>query len=136
MSYETLTTKHLNNLKTKLQNVMASKNIDASGEASGSLEVKGNQLLGSSYLYYLDQGRGPGKFPPSIINWIRTKLGLEGSEAKQADFLVRRKIAHEGTEIYKNKSKGIELDSLIEETLNELIKELPSEVAAEALKWV
>lgn len=136
MSYETLTAKHLNNLKEKIKSTLAEKNIDNSGEASLSLEVKESQLLGNHYIYYLNQGRGPGKFPPSMMGWIRDKLGLHGVEAKQVDFLVRRKIAREGTEIFKNKSKGLEFDKLVDDMLDEIIKELPNEVAVEALKWL
>jgi hypothetical protein len=136
MSFETLTHKHLTNLKIRIQAELAGKGLDASGSASASLEVSGNQLTGNSYIYYLDQGRGPGKFPPTLVDWVRLKLGLEGREAKQVDFLVRRKIARQGTEIYRNKSKGIQLDRLIEETIDELTKELPDEVAVEALKWL
>lgn len=136
MSYENLTRKHLNNLRTRIQAELSGKDIYSSGSASASLEISGNQLLGNSYLFYLDQGRGPGKFPPTLIDWVRLKLGLEDREAKKADFLIRRKISREGTEIYKDKSKGIELNRLVDETLDELIKELPNEVAVEALKWL
>jgi hypothetical protein len=136
MSYEKLTAKHLNQLKARISDTLAAKGIDATGSASASLEVSGNKLMGNEYLYFLDQGRGPGKFPPSLLGWVRSKLGLEGREAKQVDFLVRRKIANEGTGIFQDKSKGIQLDSLVDEMLDELTKELPSEVAAEALKWL
>jgi hypothetical protein len=136
MSYEIITANALNGLKSKIQATLAAKNLDATGEASISLEVNGSQLLGNDYLYYLDKGRAPGKFPPTMYGWVNNKLGLSGSEAKQVDFLVRRKISREGTEIFKNKSKGLELNQLIEEMLEDLTKELPDEVAVEALKWL
>jgi hypothetical protein len=134
MSYETLTNKHLNNLRERIRGRIAVN----SGEAAESLEVRGNQLLGNDYIYFLDQGRGPGKFPPptNIVAWVRSQLGLEGREAKQVAFLIGRKISQEGTAIYKDKSKGLRLDELIEEMLDELTKELPEEVAVEALKWL
>jgi hypothetical protein len=136
MSYEIQTAKALNGLKQKIQATLAAKNLDATGEASISLEIKGDQLIGNDYIYYLDKGRGPGKFPPTMYGWVNNKLGLSGSEAKQVDFLVRRKISREGTEIFKHKNKGLEIDQLIDEMLDELIKELPDEVAVEALKWL
>jgi len=136
MNFDALTAKYLGNLKEKIQGAIASKGLDNSGEAFNSLEVKGSQLLGNDYIYYLDKGRGPGKFPPTLIGWIKNKLGLEGTEAKQVDFLVRRKIAREGTEIFKNNSKGIELDNLVNEMVDELIKELPGAVTVEVLKWL
>ena len=135
MNYNELTHKHLTALKEKIQRQITSKGLDNSGEAFNSLEVNGNKLFGNDYIYYLDKGRAPGKFPPTLINWVRNKLGLQGSEAKQVDFLVRRKIAREGTEIFRNNSKGIELARLVDETLDELIKELPEQVAVEVLKW-
>lgn len=136
MSYEELTAKHLNSLKEKIQGTIASKGLDNSGDAFNSLEVSGSKLLGNDYIYFLDKGRAPGKFPPSLMGWINNKLGLKDREAKQVDFLVRRKISREGTEIFKNKSKGLELDKLVDEMLDELIKELPDQVAVEALKWL
>lgn len=138
MSFESLTHKHLNTLKENIQREMSSKNLDNTGEASNSLEVKGNQLLGNDYIYYLDQGRRPGKFPPvqNLRDWVRSKLGLDSAEAKQVAFLIGRKIANEGTTIYRNKSKGIELDSLVNEMLDNLTKELPEQAAAEVLKWL
>jgi hypothetical protein len=118
---------------------MASKGLDNSRQASQSLEVKGNRLLGSEYIYYLDKGRGPGKFPPmkNIQDWILNKLGLDAyGKDKGVAFVIGRKIAREGTGIFKNSSKGIQLDLLVESMLEDLTKELPNEMAAEALKWV
>jgi len=136
MNFEELIKKHLTNLQERIKNELASKNIDASGDASKSLEVKGNQLLGNDYLYFVDQGRKPGKFPPSLINWVRQKLGLEEREAKQVDFLIRRKIAREGTEIFKDKTKGLQVETLVNEMLDELLKELQDEAVVEAKTWL
>ena len=62
------------------------------------------------------------------------KLGVSFAEANSIAFLVGRKIAREGTEIYKNSSKGLELRLLIDNMLEELTKELPEIMAAIALK--
>lgn len=138
MNYDEITQKHLANLKSKIQARMSEKNIDATGEASQSLEIKGNQLLGANYIYYLDKGRAPGGWPPisNLRSWIRAKLNLDIKEERQAMFLIGRKIARDGTEIFRNSSKGLQLDSLIDETIDEITKELPDQVAAEALKWL
>lgn len=139
MPYDELTQKHLENLKKNIQQAMSSKGLDNSGQASQSLEVDGNKLLGANYIYYLDQGRRPGKFPPirSIQDWILNKLGLDAyGKDKGIAYLVGRKISNEGTDIFKNRAKGIQLDELVDDMLNELYKELPDEVAAEALKWL
>lgn len=139
MPYDELIRKHLENLKEKIIFQMSSKGIDNTGAASASLEVKDNELLGYDYIYFIDKGRRPGRFPPVNIirDWVRSKLGIsEERENNSVAFLVGRKIANEGTNIYQNQSRGIELDRLVEETLNELQKELPEYAATEALKYL
>lgn len=135
MLYDELTRKHLNRLAGKIKSRMPVN----TGDAANSLEIKDNALYGNDYIYFLDQGRSPGKFPPvqNIQEWVRSQLGIsDEKEVKQVAFLVGRKIANEGTDIFRNKSKGIRLGELVEETLNELEKELPDQVAAEALTFI
>lgn len=57
----------------------------------------------ASSLFYapiVEVGRRPGKRPPiaPILLWVRRKLGLSGTEAQQAAFLITRKIGARGTE--------------------------------------
>lgn len=134
MPYDEITYKHLDNLRTKIQERISNN----TGGASESLEIQGNKLLGNDYIYYLDQGRKPGRFPPvqNMIDWVNSKLGISGKEGNAVAFLVGRKLANEGSEIFKDKSKGIQLDQLVDEMINELFKELPDEAAGEALKWL
>lgn len=135
MPYKELTYKHL----TRLSNRIKDKIPVNTGGAASSLEVKDNKLLGNDYIYYLDQGRAGGKYPPvqSIRDWVRQKMGItDEQENKQVAFLIGRKIANEGTEIFNDKTKGIQLELLVEQMLNELIKELPNKVAAEALTFI
>ena len=138
MKFNKTTEKHLNLLKQEIDAVLTRKNIDNTQSAANSLEVVGNKLIGNSYIYYLDQGRGPGKFPPvnNIRDWVRQKLNIEEAKVNGVAFLVGRKIATEGTAIYNDKSKGIELDNLIDKTINNIIADLPNEVAVEAFKWL
>ncbi len=138
MPYEIITQKHLQNLKVRIQQVMSAKSLDNTGSASASLEVNSNKLLGNDYIYYIDHGRGPGRFPPvdNIRNWVRDKLGVGGRELNSVSFLVGRKISEQGTEIFKDRSKGIELDILINEMIEELCKELPDEMKTEVLSWL
>ena len=65
MPYEELTRKHLNNLKQRIEQMMQTKGLNASGSTVDSLEIRDNKLLGDEAFYYLDKGRGPGKFPPA-----------------------------------------------------------------------
>lgn len=59
------------------------------------------------YWYYVENGRGPGKFPPidKILEWVRIKPVIPYSDNRgrlpteeQLAFLIARKIANEGTE--------------------------------------
>jgi hypothetical protein len=59
------------------------------------------------YWYYVENGRGPGKFPPidKILEWIRVKPVIPYTDSRgrlpteeQLAFLIARKIANEGTE--------------------------------------
>lgn len=59
------------------------------------------------YWIYVENGRGPGKFPPidKILEWIRVKPVIPYSDSRgrlpteeQLAFLISRKIAEQGTE--------------------------------------
>lgn len=59
------------------------------------------------YWIYVENGRGPGKFPPidKILEWIRVKPVIPYSDSRgrlpteeQLAFLIARKIAEQGTE--------------------------------------
>lgn len=61
----------------------------------------------ADYWYYVENGRGPGKFPPppAIQKWIEVKPvnpvpGANGKTptVEQLTFLISRKIANEGTQ--------------------------------------
>lgn len=54
---------------------------------------------GAKHAYFVENGRRPGgKFPPAdkIRRWSVRKLGLKGTELKNAVYLIRRKIAKQG----------------------------------------
>ena len=59
------------------------------------------------YWYYVENGRGPGKFPPidKILEWVRVKPVIPYTDSRgrlpteeQLAFLISRKIAEQGTE--------------------------------------
>lgn len=61
----------------------------------------------ADYWKYVENGRGPGKYPPldAIRNWIEVKpvtpqAGVDGKvpSVEQLTFLISRKIAEEGTD--------------------------------------
>jgi len=76
-------------------------------------------------------GRPPGKYPPQdvIIQWIKDK-GLQLRDAlgrftsksetnyKRTAYLISRKIAEKGTDIYQGKREPIDIDKIIDNRLD------------------
>lgn len=65
----------------------------------GDLEITLNL---PEYAYYVEHGRGPGKYPPlqAIENWVEVKhiVPRQDYTVKQVSYLIARKIAREGTQ--------------------------------------
>ena len=101
------------------------KGFDNSFTASDSIRTEVFMFRvvskGVDYLYYLDVGRAPGKFPPpeSIKAWVESRA------LTVSPYVIGRKIAREGTEIYKNPSKGIQLDEKRRDLLQQLNDNAP-----------
>lgn len=125
--------KEVEQTNEEIRQTIISKRIDNTGAARESLRINvtGNeiQVLGLSYLEYLNRGRPPGKFPPiaEIIRWVNTK------NIKIAPYVVARKIAMEGTAIYNNRALGIELEEKLER-LNERLKQSLPDALRSAIK--
>jgi len=119
-----------------IRNEMSRKNLDVTGRASQSLRVISSEnkaaSVGIDYIEYLNRGRGPGKFPPidKIKEWV-DRRNLE-----VAPYVIARKIANEGTEIFKDRTKGLMLDPKIALTIKRIKKRLPEELAAEILNKI
>ena len=113
----------------EIKDDLSSKGIDDTREAANSIRVETSEQgtkisiasIGIDYLYYLDQGRGPGKFPPvdKIEAWVANK------PVDINPFLVGRKIAREGTTIFRDHSKGIMLDEKRQALLADLKQKAP-----------
>lgn len=134
MPFNNIIEKHLNELKDTIKAEMRNKGLYNSGETSDSLDVKNNTLFGSEVILYLDQGRKPGKHPPpqNIVEWVRSKLGINDlKKSRQIAYLVGRKISEKGTEIYRNKRKGLQLEDKINTTIDNIYKEIPDYVIGE-----
>ena len=130
--------KELNAFVSSVRETLRVKGIDNTLEASNSLRVemseKGGAVYGVDYFYFLDKGRKPGKFPPvkNMRDWVRTKLGItEPKELARVAYLVGRKISREGTSIYKDNSKGLQLDKLIFNFTQNLAPKLEAGIAAD-----
>lgn len=117
-----------------IRDALNSKNISDTKEAANSLFVEHGkdfvQSIGIFYIEFLDTGRAPGKFPPRapIARWVESKLGISPSDSEFNGivFVIQRKIAKLGTTIFRNNSKGIELNEKIvtlRKNLNEALRE-------------
>lgn len=122
----------------------------ASGELISSVNskvtVNGNEyaieLNLEDYWYYVENGRGAGKFPPpdKILQWIKVKPilptpmsnGKLPSE-KQLAFLIGRKIANEGfdgTHDLDNTMKEVDYEQIIQDALDMDMMEYVDEIFA------
>lgn len=105
------------------------KGITASGRSSDSLaygtDSTGGQLTGSNYFYWQIVGRKPGKFAPpeAIEQWIRDKgITPEGrTTVKQLAFLINRKMATKGTDIFIGKRSGLSFDQIVDKNMSILL---------------
>lgn len=132
---------NLERFNTLIRDEFVKKGINDTKQASNSLKVidNGNVFLsvGSDYIEVLDRGRGAGKYAPvdSIQNWVKSKLGIiDDKEIKQIAFLINRKIKNEGTAIFKDNTKGLEIDEKIETLRKQLASELQVFAIADAKK--
>lgn len=57
------------------------------------------KILGPEEIPYIENGRGPGKFPPPFVlqEWVQEKLGVkELPKVKSLAFLIGKKISEKG----------------------------------------
>ena len=131
------------------------QNLESSGRrASGELissvnskvTVNGNEyaieLNLEDYWYYVENGRGAGKFPPpdKILQWIKVKPILPTPMSngklpteKQLAFLIGRKIANEGfegTNDLDNTMKEVDYEQIIQDALDMDMMEYVDEIFA------
>lgn len=103
----------------------------------------GGSLYGPHYVQYLFTGRGPGKQPPPDVMtaWAernpdileRAKAVYKHITAQQLGFLVGRKIAREGTDIYSGKRPGIDLLGVADESMPQFMKDMAKNEAVKFL---
>lgn len=135
----------IDNIKNKLlERKGARGRFESVANASGKLaesvrsEVKGGELTiyASDYIYYLENGRQPGKPPPRdvIKQWILDKgIIPEDITIDSLAYLIQRRIAEEGTTIYQANGSDI-LSSIFDiELVNSLQDEFAGLVAIEII---
>lgn len=149
----------LERIKTQIINQYNQKGLKASGyfERNISIGRQGRFKVTLTLPYYSQYitafksnkgGRGPGGFPPmkAIEAWIKAK-GIQlrdfstgqfkaktPNNYKQAAFLIGRKIAEEGTDIYQGKRQPIDLDEIIGDSLDFAGNEMADRILQD-IKW-
>lgn len=104
------------------------------------VDGSGGRLYAAHYFQYLITGRGPGKFPPpdSTLEWLadnpqvleRMKQVWKYITEQSAAYVIGRKIAQQGTDIYTGKKPGIDLLGVMEKNMPTLLEALAeSEIA-------
>ena len=99
----------------------------ASGRTRDSLKVEmtgeGGILWGRQAFGVLETGRKPGKVPKGfygiILQWVKDK-GIQIEKPKSFAYLVARKIANEGTRLYRSGQKEDIYSTEVEKTVREI----------------
>lgn len=108
---ETILFDEFNSIREDILALYESRGRRASGEFEEQMEVEVEgltvRLLGAEHTEYTVDGRAEGRFPPIdvIEKWIEDKgiiNSIEGDiSVSSLAFLIARKIAREGTEVFK-----------------------------------
>lgn len=141
MADQTAFIEFLEEVKTDLISQQNALGIRASGASANSLQVRNPSkpvLVGKDYWAFLfrDQGRKPGRFPnlDNIKDWIEDKgLTIENS-LNQTAFLIGRKIAQQGTDIFSGKAQGIDFKKIVNQRLLETSGKIARRKAQDILK--
>ena len=107
-------------LVEEVQNQLLKYNKRASGDLINSINYRLNidnnaieiDLLGESYLVYVDKGRRPGKMPPlkDIESWM-SKKNIIAKDRKSVAFAIGKKIA----------TLGIPATNVIQKSINNIM---------------
>lgn len=114
-----------------IRDTISSKRLDASGNLSNSIEtyfdIEGETysviIELADYWKYVEDGRGPGKFPPpdQIKEWMRFKHVIPSAKSSrkvpstdQVAYLIGRKIATQGTKATHFLSETLESPQVLE----------------------
>jgi len=126
-------TKHLEHLKARIAEKMASRNASGRTVASLTVEVSGDAgaLIGSSAFLAIERGRGPGAVPKNfssiIEEWIIHKglhIGKTEDELHSFAGAVAYNIMKHGTRLYQRGGEQDIYSSAIEEELADLADEV------------
>jgi hypothetical protein len=134
--------KYLNMVKESLTLDQLQKGMKASGQSASTLrvEVSGHEgnLFGAHYIKYQITGRGPGGFPPidKIVTWLQYKGQTVSGSIRSVAFLIARKIANEGTDIYQGKRPGLDLKGAAAKHLPELKRDIAHSAVVDLIEKI
>jgi hypothetical protein len=96
-------------------------------------EISG-KAYAADYLKYLVYGRAPGKYPPpdTMIAWVRDNPDILARLQQVFKYLteqglayiVGRKLAKEGSDIYSGKKEGVDFLGVMEKNMPDLLQQL------------
>lgn len=107
--------RELSNVVTDIQNKLSSSGANATGKTRDSLRYEATDsrgiLFGGKSFAFVEEGRGPGRRPPTkpLFDWVLAK-GIESDEKKVKGiaYAIAAKIASQGTStVSKNKPRDI-----------------------------
>ena len=117
--------------------------LKASGKSGDSLRIQADEkrgaLFGSPAIRFQVKGRGPGKFPPpqTIQDWIEDKpIPVVGITVESLAYLIGRKIARQGTDIYLGRRPGLDLQEIIGKNMRPFVERLAREITVETFEQI
>lgn len=124
-----------NTLISQIKSKIESSGARATGKTAASLRDEATDdsytLYGSRSFKFIEVGRGRGKFPPltNIFEWLVAKsIQPDGISQKSLAFLIARKIANDGTVIYRTNN----IRDIYTQAVDDNIKKLFEEVSVSA----
>lgn len=124
MTTEDSIRKFLSTVREGIRRDQREKGMESSGRSGASMHIESEQkkekadgqLYAMAYMQQQITGRRPGRFPPikAILEWINEQ-GIEPDDIskKSLAFLIARKIARKGTDIFQHKRPGIDLKGIV-----------------------
>ena len=126
-------------LKTDIKEKRVTKYgaVNASGDLQRSVrftvDERSLKVFAEDYIYYLEHGRKPGKFPPiaPIKQWIEEKNLTFDIPIASLAFLIARKIARKGTTAWEQGGTDLVSDIVNTELIDEILSSLSDAFAKE-----
>lgn len=136
-------------IESRIKDQFDSKGLNDTGKGKGSISAKadGNKIIveGLARVLFLEYGRGGNKnynseswkeLMPIIRPWVVRRLGVPDSENFGLARYISDKIAREGTDIFTDQAKGLQLELIVADILEKALNEVANEQARISLKKI